>query len=183
MLHPFRTGAIIVDISEKGIVTDQTVAFAEAGGQDGDQGIISLAEEKLEIPFIKTKKGIGRLLLIKDFPVIHVETAVYHEVAPEFLNQFKIGMKIQIEIDTERRAHITASSARLDFKTPHKFCQDDLGFMEQFLEDFIKNDEPIRVYHHQIEKEAWYWKCRDAIYPCGGTHLPSCGYLGSFKVK
>lgn len=74
-------------------------------------GIITLANGT-QIPFCDTQKGPGRLICIEDFPVIQVETPIFHTVAPEYTDVLKtltVGDTITIEIHTERRAKLTTS--------------------------------------------------------------------------
>lgn len=74
--------ATVIDKSPKGVVCDRTVAFAEGGGQEGDTGVLTVYKngKQMDIPFTDTQKGYGRVLYLDDFPVIQVETPIYHVV-------------------------------------------------------------------------------------------------------
>lgn len=103
-----RVTGINPDPEKGGIALDQTIAFGEGGGQEGDHGWL-ITDEGLEVPFIDTQKGYGRLLLLPDFPSIQVDTPVYHKVASEHLSLFQIGQPVRVIIDTERRIRLTIS--------------------------------------------------------------------------
>lgn len=208
--------AVVVDVSEKGIVSDRTVAFPEGGGQEGDKGTIIIGDtegETISVSFIDAQKGLGRVLSLNDFPTIQVDAPVYHVVDAGNIKYFKNGMKIHIKIDIERRAKITVNhtgihlalmgierlrpgiskfirgahigddDARLDFYVNERFSSSELEEVMRFANEVIDRDEPIQIYHHPEEPEAWYWKCMNAIYPCGGTHLPSSRYVGHIILK
>ena len=168
---------------------------------------------KLEIPFNDTQKGYGRELNLDDFPNIEVEAPVYHLIDKDNLKHFEIGMKIHIMIDIERRAkitvnhtgihlvlmaiekmrpgisksirgaHIGTDDARLDFSVSERFSSAQLEEATQFVNEIVDSDETIQIFHHPDEPEAWYWKCLDEIYPCGGTHLPSSKFVGHTSLK
>lgn len=205
----------IVDIADKGVVFTSTVAFPEGGGQQGDCGLLrkyNIEGDYVEIPFIDTQKGIGRMLLLKDFPVINVETPIYHVIADNHRDLLCIGDEIEIVIDVNRRAattinhsglhimlmgveslrpgitsricgcSITENYGRLDFSVEERFTQDEIHAIEYYANKLITDEVPMVVFHHPDEKEAWYWKCLDTVIPCGGTHLPNTKYLNKIHV-
>ena len=199
----------------KGIVLDQSIAYAESGGQQGDTGILIIQNNGTpeEIPFTDTQKGYGRLLLLKDFPTIPVQTPTYHQVSPDDLPKFYTGQKVSVKINRERRALLTIShsgihlvlmglekkyagiyssirgcsikpgGARLDFHTDQKFSAEDVLFVQDFVQDKIALNKEMFVYQHHQEAEAWYWQLDDYIVPCGGTHLVNTGNIGTVTVK
>lgn len=193
------------------IILDQTVAFPEGGGQEGDRGIIILNNK--EIPFVDTKKGVGRVLHLEDFPTIQVDTPVYHFVNEEQMDEIILGEDVIVQIDiahrikttalhsalhialmaaTERMPNkvktikgcsITDEYGRLDFFTSERFTPEDIDWLNKRVNEIISQDYPIDSYHHQIEKEAWYWKCNDFVCACGGTHLKRTGEAGTAYIK
>lgn len=203
--------AVIVEKNEKGIVTDQTVAFSEGGGQAGDSGVIIL--NNVEVPFFDTQKGIGRLLNIMDFPSVHVETPVFHCIDKEKEACLEVGDRVVIRIDIQHRINttihhsalhialmaanrvcpekvkiikgckITDDYGRLDFFTNEKFTIDDIENINTEAQRIIKSSLPIYTYQHPEENEAWYWKCDDFVCPCGGTHITSTGQIDKMSIK
>lgn len=100
--------ATVIAVGKQGVVCDQTVAFPEGGGQEGDRGFLIINENE-KIAFTDTQKGVGDVFLEQDFPTINVNTPIYHCVAEEALEKFEVGMKIKVCIDIERRARLTVS--------------------------------------------------------------------------
>lgn len=206
--------AIITQIHPRnGIVTDATVAFSESGGQEGDKGIIRILESNQRVPFSNTKKGVGETVFLKDFPSIQVRTPVYHLVAIEDLEKFKIGQKVLIEIDLERRekltishtaihlalmgletlfpdiygrikgCHIKEESARLDFHVKEKMTEEDFNIASSYANNLIEENHEILTYPHKDESEAYYWQLKSTIYACGGTHLARTGQLRNIHLN
>jgi Ser-tRNA(Ala) deacylase AlaX len=208
--QPYLTAceAVVTQIHpEKGIATDVTVAFAEGGGQIADWGIIT-TDDNLKISFTDVQKGYGRLLLIQDFPSIQIDTPVYHKVAQEDLDKFRIGQTIKIAIDTDRRSRLCVShtgihvvlmglqqikpdiytsirgcnispdKARLDFMLDDKFTDDEITQAREYTNQIIKQNWEAKTFAHPKEPEAMYWQTGDTTYCCGGTHLPSIGDVG-----
>jgi alanyl-tRNA synthetase len=204
----FACRAKIIEVSPKGIVTDRTIAFPEGGGQEGDHGLLG------ECRFTDTQKGIGRTIYLENFPVIQVNSPIYHVISQDALSLFRVGMDVNIKIDIERRAKLTVNHsglhvvlmgieklrpgitlaivgcsitpeyARIDFSIgENKFTQEDLNHIREYVNEIISSAEKIKVFPHSKEEEAWYWKCRDVIIPCGGTHLESAKYIGEVCIK
>jgi alanyl-tRNA synthetase len=203
--------ATIIAVNDKGVVTDQTVAFPEGGGQEGDHGFFVFSN--LKIPFVDTQKGIGRTIFLNDFPTIQVDNPIYHVIDSAQVQSFSIDDRVAIEIDVQRRmqltiahtglhlilmalerlrpdiasaikgCHITPDYARMDFSVNEKFNEEELLKVKHIADQLITKDLPISVFAHSQEPEAWFWQCEDRILPCGGTHLPSTGYVGSVILK
>ncbi|MDR1461344.1 MAG: hypothetical protein LBI78_06855 [Campylobacteraceae bacterium] len=103
--------ATIIAMAQDGIITDRTVAFPEGGGQISDIGIIIKNEER--IPFFDTTKGVGKPLIIEDFPVIQINTPIIHKVNLNDLSKFSIGDKVIIEINILHRIKTTIHHSAL----------------------------------------------------------------------
>ena len=204
--------ASIIDIKDNAIITDQTVAFPEGGGQDGDTGVISKLDSGISVVFSDTQKGLGKTLFLENFPTINVNCPVLH-ICQDDISDFKIGDKIQVEIDINKRAgvtihhtglhvlimlleknrpdiyksikgcHISASSARVDFKIENKISPEEILQVTEELNGMVNRDIPVVISAHSDEPEARYWICDNVSYPCGGTHLPSLAYLGVPSIK
>ncbi len=203
--------AEIIEIIDNKIILDKTIAFPEGGGQSGDRGVLII--NNTEITFFDTKKGLGRMLYIDNFPTIQIKTAIYHFINEDDLKYFEIGQKVTVKIDTLRRsklsiphsgihlilmclekifpdyekriygASIKEEGARLDFRTSEKFKPEQMLQIENDVNQLIKQEIPINVFPHKDEDEAWYWQCKDYICACGGTHLDNTKYIGKVKVK
>jgi len=175
--------------------------------------LIPLDCPNIEILFTDTQKGHGTNIYLDKFPAIQVNTPIYHKIGEEYYKHFQENKEFLIKINIERRAmltlnhsgihavlmgietvrpnfanavfgaHISIERARLDFITDIKFTQEELKVVKEYVDSLLKNDSKIKSYQHPNEKEAWYWECENKIYPCGGTHLDSLGYIGEVKLK
>lgn len=203
--------ATVIDIQENRVILDKTISFPEGGGQIGDRGYLYVKD--MEIPFFDTKKGIGRILSLPDFPNVQVDTPIYHFIDEKDLSKIVIGDKIKVVIDVQRRiwttvlhsalhivlmaakerrpditsiikgCKIATESARIDFFAKVKFLPEDIEWISKRAQEMIDLEIPIKVYPHMQEKEAWYWKCENFICPCGGTHLTNTGQIGKIFIK
>lgn len=203
--------ATVTDIIDNKIVLDKTIAYPEGGGQISDIG--NLCFEGKEVPYYDVKKGVGRILRIKDFPSISVDTPVYHLINQNDIDLFYIGQKVNVKIDVERRirttvhhsalhlalmyacdcrpdlmkkivgCRITTEYGRLDFSLAERFNTDEINYINEKLHEISKKDVPILTYHHDEENEAWYWKCQEFICPCGGTHVQNTNQVGNISVR
>lgn len=193
------------------ICLSQTIAYPEGGGQISDTGIFFV--DATQIFFDNVQKGYGRVLNVPDFPTVNVDTPVYHTVAPNYANDFVIGQQIRMKIDLERRiwttlhhsaihlvlmiaselrgnlynrikgCSITTEHARLDFSLPEKFTASEIEIINERLGQLIAEEIPVLVYPYHGENEAWFWKCKDYICPCGGTHITNTAQIGHAQVK
>lgn len=203
--------ATILAVSSKGIVTDQTVAFPEGGGQIGDRGILKTKTQT--VPFYDTVKGLGKPLVLPDFPVIQIDTPVYHVVAEEFLHLFQEGETIEIQIDLPHRigttvhhtgihlalmaaqqvnpditkfikgCKIQTDTARLDFASSKKFSPEEMTLVSQKVTELVQKNLPIKISKHNNFDDAWNWTCGDFSVPCGGMHLQETGQIQAFDVR
>lgn len=215
---PFLTecSAVVTHVSaQHGVACDRTVAFPEGGGQEGDHGTLVLHEggEERSIPFTDCQKGLGRVLFLKEFPQIQVDTPVYHSVDAALLSGFGPGMRISIRIDVRRRArltvnhsalhlvllglerlrpgisalicgcHITEGSARLDFAARQRFSPEELQAVAESTSRLVEQRLPIEVFPHRAEPEAWFWRSDGVTIPCGGTHAASTASIGPLRIK
>jgi Ser-tRNA(Ala) deacylase AlaX len=204
--------AVVESVSDKGVRLNQTVAFPEGGGQKGDRGVLVLPSGE-HIGFTDTQKGPGRQFFRDDFPVIHVDTPVYHCVAAEHLSKLKKGDEVRVGLDLERRARLTVSHtashllflgvgaimpevtaqvkgcsisedhARFDFATTATITLEHLGQIEAVANDYVRRCLAVSLYPHPEELEAWYWKCDGKVIPCGGTHTKTTGSIGPLFVR
>ena len=203
--------AKVIGKSENKLILDQTIAFPEGGGQKGDRGVILFHDQVM--PFYDTQKGVGRLLILPNFPTIQVDTPIYHFMKEDDIDKLTIGCEVQVKIDIAFRIRTTAlhtalhialmaaneivpekvknikgcsitdEYGRLDFFTNERFTPEEIAVIEKKANEIITKNYFIESYHHQNEDEAWYWKCDNFICPCGGTHLKSTGEVGSVNVK
>jgi alanyl-tRNA synthetase len=200
-------------ITETGAVFDKTVAFPEGGGQEGDFGTITDIKTGDVINFTYTTQYGGTIVNLEGFHAIHIGTDIIHHIDANDLEKIHVGQEYEISINIERRALLTLNhsgihivlmaleslcpniqekifgakisdkSARLDFRPIGKFEPNDIQKITNITNEIIKNNKEILIIPHELEKEAFYWKCENYIIPCGGTHLPATGFLGNATIK
>lgn len=205
--------ANILEINDNGIILDQTIAFPEGGGQIGDTGTITNLSRDISAEFADTKKIDGRAISLKDFPPIDIEGKIVHYIEADDLNFFKIGDKVNVKIDTNRRAKatlhhsglhialmvfnnlrkdilksiigckITDEYGHVDIKTENMISPEELNYIAHESEELFSKNIPIQQIPHKMEKEAFYWKCLNYRIPCGGTHVTNTGDLKGITVK
>ncbi|MDO5667651.1 MAG: alanyl-tRNA editing protein [Alcaligenaceae bacterium] len=97
--------AKILKIHESAIELDQTIAYPEGGGQEGDHGWIRLcADPSMAIAFNDTQLSMATPVFIDDFPSVKTGGIILHHISnKDRLIDFEIGDEVWIEIDQQRR--------------------------------------------------------------------------------
>ena len=204
-MYATTTDATITEIIGNTVVVDQTVFFAEGGGQVGDTGLLN------DYRVVDTQKKVGpdtKMLLHESFPSIRLNTNNAHilEVEP---NGLQVGDKVSLKIDWERRyrimrnhsaTHIVllvinrligelpvkgclleSEKGRIDFGS--KISPDQIPEIEKKCNDLIQRGLPIENSMLENEPEALFWKCDGEVMPCGGTHVANTSEIGPIKLK
>lgn len=103
--------ARIVKVGSDFIELDATVAYPEGGGQEADQGCISLPDGR-SLRFIGAKKLYGYFTGLPDFPDVQVEGVIWHMIHPDdqaILRELELGITVSVSIDINRRARLALS--------------------------------------------------------------------------
>lgn len=103
--------ADVVKVTDQGVELDRTVAFPEGGGQEGDQGVLVLADGS-QVRFVDTRKAYGRACTVADFPAINVDCIVRHVIAPEDAARaaaLQPGDAVEVRIDAARREALSVA--------------------------------------------------------------------------
>lgn len=79
--------------------------------------------------------------------------------------------------------HISIGKARFDFSTEDRFTSDEIIRIEEYVNDLIDRELPIKVFESDMHPDARYWECDGVVIPCGGTHISNTGTLQKLKVK
>lgn len=204
--------ATVAELSSSGgLRLDQTIAYPESGGQQGDCGVITTSGGA-SVAFSDTRRGPGRLLSLPGFEGVHVEVPIYHTIPAECASLFQVGDRVRVAIDTRRRARLTLShtashllllgvasvrpeaidnvigcsikedQARLDFSAAEHFSAAEIYSIQHAANDLVTRNLPIFIERHQDEPDALYWRCDGHAIPCGGTHLDQTGPVGRIAV-
>jgi misacylated tRNA(Ala) deacylase len=199
--------ARVIESSAKGLVLDQTIFYAESGGQPGDTGWVRTAD--------------GQAVRIVDTCYLPGKLRIVH--IPERPVRLPPDEPVDLEIDWDRRyAHmrmhtclhvfcglvdapvtgcsIHADRGRLDFDLPEATWSREV--LEQHLREAIARDVPVTAEWYAGEEAARLIAARRTVkappaterirlvrigeldlQPCGGTHVSSLGELGDMRVK
>ena len=191
------------------VVTNQTVLYAESGGQDSDTGWIE------GIPVVDVHKQYGRPITVRregvDVPSVVVDTVIVHTLAEP--PPFAAGDTVNIQVDWGRRyqlmrhhsashflfhachqicsndqdtlytkgCSITADSARFDFSG--NIPGDRVQAIEDLANQLIARNEDITMESESLTDEIWYWRYAGILIPCGGTHVANARELGEITVR
>jgi misacylated tRNA(Ala) deacylase len=199
----------VVSASDEGIRLDQTLFYAESGGQPGDCGLL-VPDDGEAMEITGTNYAPGRITILH---------------TPKSVLRLSEGQPVKMKIDWERRfrhmqmhtcLHIVCSlvdapvtgcaihadHARIDFDLEENTL--DKSELTGRINEVIKSDVPIEVQHWPIsEVRARPGLVRTAmvgppeigdtmrivqilgvdIQPCGGTHVRSTGEIGRVFVR
>jgi len=200
--------AKVIQVSEQGIVLDQTVFYPRGGGQPGDTGVMRTADGRA-LPITDTVYGAAR-------EVLHVPEAG-HELPA-------VGDTVEVEIDWERRYRlmrmhtslhflgvalpfgVTGGSigelrSRLDFDMQDPIDKDAVNEkINQLIagnhaaetiwtdwEELDQHPELIRtmsVKPPRVSERIRLLKIGDLdLQPCGGTHVKNSSEIGRVIVS
>ncbi len=212
---PYETefGAKIVSADENGIRLDQTMFYATSGGQPGDTGTLTIANENYKI--VTTRKGEGA------DDILHV----LEEGAP----LPPVGAEVTGQIDWETRhkymrmhtsmhllcsliegyatgGQIGAEKSRVDFDVPasgydketltrqmNELIEADYPVVSGWITDEELEANPQLIRTMSVKPPSGSGKVRTIrigdeqtlidFQPCGGTHVKSTGEIGPVVVS
>ncbi len=199
--------AVVVGVSDAGVVLDQTNFYARGGGQPGDKGQLIWEGGSAEI--VDTVKGEGDAIVL---------------VPAEGAAQPKIGASVQQELNWDHRygcmrvhtalhllsvviplgvtgGSISAEKGRLDFMMPeppedkaaleadlNALIARDLEVSESWITDAELDAQPDLVKTMSVQPPRGSGKVRLVkigevdLQPCGGTHVARTGEIGSVRI-
>lgn len=191
------------------IVLDHTPFYPEGGGQVGDRGTLSSANELIEI--IDTKKENNLILhFAKKLPenlqsvfVAKVNETLRHDTernhtATHLLHQ---ALRSILGTHVEQKGSLVAPHyLRFDFSHFAKVTDDELKAVENFVNSKIREQLPLLerreiAFKTALEEGAMALfgekygdvvraiKFGESIELCGGTHVQNTGDIWHFKIK
>lgn len=202
-LHPGDEGEILLD---------QTVFYAEMGGQIGDTGVLTNASSAFEVTDCRAPfKGV----------ISHIGTMKDGKIA--------IGDRLLAEVNSERRIKIAnnhtathllhyalqkvlgehikqagsvvdAARLRFDFSHHKPLSADELKKIEDIVNGMVRHNHPVKTYELSFDEakqrsdikqffgEKYGSKVRvvesgEAKELCGGTHTSATGNIGYFRIS
>ncbi len=200
--------ATVLHTQDDLVVTDQTVFYAESGGQVPDKGFID------DVSVVDVQKQPGKSIYIKrpdlEVPTVQIDTVVVHKL--DRPSPFKVGQKVQMTIDWDYRhllmryhsaahfvfhainkiygsqeklylkgCYIYHKSARFDYA--NKLNPKLIPEVSALANNLIAQGDEIIMEPDSSTKEISYWRYGDIIIPCGGTHVRSAKEVGTVSIK
>ncbi len=190
------------------LVFDRTPFYGESGGQTGDKGYFETANQRIEI--IDTQKEHGLIVhlcnelpqkLTGEFHLVvdtrkRLSTANHH--TSTHLLHFALRQVLGTHVE-QKGSLVTDTHLRFDFAHYQKLSSDEILLVEQKVNQLIRDnanlsehrDMPIAqasqmgamaLFGEKYGDKVRVIRFADSVELCGGTHAPSTGQLGVFKI-
>jgi alanyl-tRNA synthetase len=195
------------------LVLDQTVAYAESGGQVADRCYVN------DVAVVDVQKNPGMPIWIRpeenpfgvDVPMVQIDTVVVHRC--ERPVPFRVGQRVHLTLDWDYRyqnmrnhsaSHFLYLAVRevygrrgqppatkgcyihnksSRFDYYGKIDPGPLSEVAALANEWIARGEPIQMVPDRRTNEVSYWRCGSLVVPCGGTHVRAATELSPIRVK
>lgn len=200
--------AKVLYVEDNIAVFDRTIFYAESGGQIFDTGTIN-GEQVVNVQ--KVLGELSRVDNHDiDVPSVKVNTRIIHEfLCPVKL---KVGDNVIMEIDWDRRYNVMKNHTlshflfygltehfrqkgidlfqkgcsivpeKGGFSLNNKITAEDVESITSIINLVFETDSPITMAPEESNDEVFYWKYKNIVIPCGGTHLSNTNELTGFRV-
>ena len=188
--NPYQSQLIskVIAINGHQIELEETIFYAESGGQESDAGTIAgisvLEAKKQNQSIIYTLSsipafGVGELVETRinwerryALMKLHFAAEVVLEI---FFKEYPLMQKIG--------AHISPTKSRIDFEWPQSISPLLVGIQLKAQALIDSNLEIESDFENESEQKR-YWRVEGfAKVPCGGTHLRSTQEVGQIRLK
>lgn len=211
LFHKDGKPDVILKEGEEGvIVLNQTVFYAESGGQIADQGYIQNENYIFKVEDVQKENDIflhyGKVLKgeVKKGSIAHIEINVErrknlanHHSATHLLHS---ALRAVLGDHVKQKASLVSDSyLRFDFSHPKPLTEEEITRVEEFVNDAIKNQYSVETKIMSLAEakktgalaffdEKYGDKVRivsmgdKSLEFCGGTHVPNTGDIEFFTI-
>ena len=188
--NPYLTEieATVTSVKNNDIMVDQTIFYAQSGGQEGDHGTINnyriiLARKEGKEIIYTVEDGHGLRLDDRVKMVIDWERR-YQLMRLHFAAEVILALTYQKLKGIEKiGAHIAQDKARIDFRWNENISK-IFPVLEKEALKIIELNQEIESAFSDEGSEKRYWKVEGfSRVPCGGTHLKRTGEIGRIGLK
>ena len=188
--NPYLTEleATVTSVRDNDVTVDQTIFYAQSGGQESDHGVINncrvlqARKEGKEIVYT-LEDGHGLRLNDRVKMVIDWERR-YQLMRLHFAAEVILELTYQKLKGIEKiGAHIAQDKARIDFRWDENISR-IFPDLEKEAFKIIDANQEIESAFSDEEAEKRYWKVEGfSQVACGGTHLKRTGEIGRILLK
>lgn len=178
----------VTSVKDNDITVDQTIFYAQSGGQESDQGSIN-GQRVIQA----RKEGTGIIYTLEAGhglrPGDRAKMAIDWERRYQLM-RLHFAAEVILELTYRKLkgiekigAHIAQDKARIDFMWSENISK-IFPDLEKEAFKIIESDQAIDSAFSDEESEKRYWKIEGfAQVPCGGTHLKRTGEIGRITLK
>lgn len=193
------------------VIFDQTVFYAEQGGQVGDQGSFSIKGKRFSISDTKQKNKRSLHLTEGDISAVKVGDLAQLNIDQNRRDQIKrhhsathllhaVLRNILGESVRQMGSLVQDDKLRFDFSCPQSLSQTELENIESEVNSLIFADLPVQVHEKSLDAAreegamAFFGDkygdivrvvkvgSNESIELCGGTHVSRTGEIGTFFI-
>jgi len=180
--------ARVISVNNNDIIVDQTIFYAQSGGQESDHGfvddypVIQARKEDKEITYTLEE---GHVLQAGDRVIMAIDwSRRYQLMRLHFAAEVILVLVYQKLKGIEKiGAHISEDKARIDFDWDENISV-IFPALEKEAQKIVEANLKIESAFSDKVSEKRYWKIEGfSKVHCGGTHLKRTGEIGKIAIK